>query len=96
MTAKWYEEETEKFWEEVLDDDVIIVNGVAYHTGRENEYYDGDKGYEGHHFTIKFTDGRIIETTNLWYNGVIPEKYHMKNNAEFIPDDFYCKEASVK
>ena len=26
MTAKWYEEETEKFWEEVLDDDVIIVN----------------------------------------------------------------------
>jgi hypothetical protein len=31
-------------------------------------------GMSGHRFTIQFTDGRAVETNDLWSSGVIPER----------------------
>jgi hypothetical protein len=29
-------------------------------------------------------DGRVIETNNLWYNGVVPKERGIEDNACFI------------
>ncbi|MCL2255977.1 MAG: hypothetical protein FWC11_03865, partial [Firmicutes bacterium] len=44
------------------------------------------QGYGGQLHKIKFFDGRIIETKNLWSQGQIPTEYRdvLPNNAEFI------------
>jgi hypothetical protein len=44
------------------------------------------KGFGGQRFKIKFLDGRLIETTNLWHQGVIPKRFYDRFpiNAEFI------------
>lgn len=65
---------------------VVIVNNVHYYA----ENYSKDKclfmGHGGRLFTIKFNDGRIIKTNNLWCQGDIPKEYQkdLPNNAEFI------------
>jgi hypothetical protein len=44
------------------------------------------KGFGGHRFKIRFHDGREVETTNLWSQGVIPQhfKERMPDNAVFL------------
>ena len=44
------------------------------------------RGFSGRKHVIKFFDGREIVSTNLWYNGEIPESHRelLPNNAEFI------------
>jgi hypothetical protein len=47
-----------------------------YHIGDEKA--DGPKdwrGHAGHPFRITFNDGRVVETTNLWAQGEIPEHF---------------------
>jgi len=47
------------------------------------------RGYSGRKFKIKFFDGREIISTNLWYNGEIPESHRelLPDNAEFIIEE---------
>ena len=73
------------FWNETLDDTAIIVDGVCYHDGgmKHNEYT-GFLGHAGRYFKIEMTDGRIIETNNLWYNGEVPKERNIDDNARFI------------
>lgn len=42
-------------------------------------------GFNGDHFLILFTDGRRVETRNLWNGGEIPERWRdqLPDNAEF-------------
>lgn len=42
-------------------------------------------GFGGNLMTIEFFDGHIVETRNLWTQGIIPEKYRDKlpDNARF-------------
>jgi len=44
------------------------------------------KGFGGRDFSIKFYDGRDIKTSNLWYQGEIPERFKefLSDNAEFV------------
>ena len=73
----------EDFWNEHLDEDAIIVNGVCYHDGGRKP--DGYSGFFGHKFTIKMlADGRVINTNKLWYNGEVPEERKVPDNAVFV------------
>ena len=47
------------------------------------------RGCDGRLFTIKFANGKIVKTTNLWCNGEIPKYIEdmFTVNAEFITGD---------
>lgn len=73
-----------QFWIDTLDENVIIIHGQAYHTGDENSQ-STFRGFGGARYKIRFKDtGKIIETTNLWNNGIIPKELYKEDNAEFI------------
>jgi hypothetical protein len=60
--------------------------------GHRHYYIDDEKntggfrGFGGSKFIIKFNNGRIVETTNLWCQGIIPESFYdrLQDNAVFI------------
>jgi len=63
---------------------------TCYYIGNENPR-DGWVGFSGRKFLIEFLDGRykeetIIETTNLWHNGIVPEHFRdeLPINARFV------------
>ena len=70
------------FWNDCLDENAIIIQGVCYHDGT-NSVTCGE-GYGGRLFKIRMNDGRIIETKNLRYNGEVPEDRKVPDNATFI------------
>lgn len=89
-----------KFWSEYiaarqigdkLSDGRLVarIEGRHYVLGNENE--PGFRGCAGHKFTIKFINGphagQVVDTTNLWHQGSIPEDYqaYLPDNAEFVP-----------
>lgn len=43
------------------------------------------RGFGGRRFRIRYKDGTIVTTTNLWHNGVVPENFRhlLPVNAEF-------------
>ena len=63
-----------QFWKDTLDNNVIVINGKAYHK---------DTTKKGLHCNVKVADGTIKDMW-LWYNGIIPKEYNKKDNAEFI------------
>lgn len=62
-----------------------IIKGNAYSIGKENVSLYA-KGCDGRKFKIKKNDGSIIVTTNLRFNGEIPDKYRDKlaDDADFV------------
>lgn len=81
-----------KFWFNKMFDDIVshkgsfvIANGSHYIIGDENSA-DSFRGFYGAKFTVKFFDGRVVKTSNLWHQGEIPEvfKAEMPDNAELI------------
>jgi hypothetical protein len=82
-----------RFWTEKVqianDPRVARIDGKHYIIGDENDpsYF---RGFGGSRFTIKFFDGpnagKTITTTNLWYQGMIPDDFRdeLPNNAEFL------------
>ena len=67
----WFKKQ---FWKDTLDNNVIIVKGIAYHK---------DTTKKGLHCNVKVADGTIKDMW-LWYNGIIPKEYNVKDNAEFV------------
>lgn len=67
-------------WEEPL----AVIAGHSHFRIRPEDYR--FKGHGGHRFVIKFFDGRVITTTNLWSQGDIPEHFWelMPDNANFV------------
>lgn len=73
------------------DDRSVVVNGCHYRIGDEPTAEQFRKtmgwgfGYSGARFTIRFSDGRIVATRNLWCQGDIPERFRTRlpDNAEF-------------
>ena len=43
-------------------------------------------GYGGRHFTIRTSNGEVIETNNLWCNGTVPPEFkdQLPDNATFV------------
>jgi hypothetical protein len=80
------------FWNEKVEerDDprIVRVDGKQYYIGNEDDS-SHFRGFGGTRFVIQFFDGRKVISTNLWYNGEIPESHKelLPDNAEFIKDD---------
>lgn len=70
------------YWEEMLDDEALIIDGECYHVVSEKSH--GARGFGGREFTIQKSDGEIIKTTNLWRQGKIPDYAFRPDNAKFI------------
>lgn len=75
---------TRGFWQETLNDTAIIINGKCYHVGDEDDTSSYFRGFGGARYKIQFNNGKIIETTNLWLNGIIPDEFKVPDNAKFI------------
>jgi len=75
-------------WRKQNDPKPVVVDGVHYRIGNESASRLGSRGFSGSKFIIKFFDGRVVESTNLWCQGNIPEKFRdvLTDNARFIPD----------
>jgi len=65
---------------------VARINGEHYTIGSETS---GMKGMGGRKYRIKFNNGEVVETTNLWHQGDIPEQLKdiLVDNAEFVIAD---------
>lgn len=78
-------------WTEIIADDeesLVVIDQKAFLIHDEKAI--GMRGYGGKRFTIVFNDGRVVETTNLWSKGNVPEHFShiLPNNAQFAPDDY--------
>lgn len=81
----------QKFWKEALQDPyAIIVGGICLHIGDENAKF---KGFGGSKFkfeiikdTVMWDKGTILESTNVWYRGDVPDWCNVENNAKFTED----------
>lgn len=65
-----------------------IVGGTFYSFDHERPMATGREdflGHAGHKFTIRFNDGRTVETNNLWNGGKIPTRFlaQLPDNATF-------------
>jgi hypothetical protein len=86
------------FWTEKLEEynkgaasKVVVIAGHMYYIGEEK--YVGDtayptwRGFGGRRFKIhRFDTDETIETTNLWHNGVIPDRFRdqLPDTAKFV------------
>lgn len=81
----------QKFWKEALQDPyAIIIGGTCLHIGDENAKF---KGFDGSKFkfeilkdTMMWDKGTIIESTNVWYRGDVPDWCDAKNTARITED----------
>lgn len=81
---------TDNYWLNRVDnkDEYLIIHGNCYYV--ETERSGGLMGFDGRRFRIRMlADSREIVTTNLWYNGEVPQKYRdmLPDNAEFVGRD---------
>ena len=63
----------------------VVVDGNHYMISAVADTY--PLGFGGELFIIKFFDGRIIKTNNLWSQGSIPDRFRemLPDNAVFLP-----------
>jgi hypothetical protein len=54
---------------------VRATDGHHYIIGPEDDRPGCCRGHGGRKFVVRFTDGREVETTNLWHQGEIPERF---------------------
>jgi len=66
----------------------VRVKGKHYQIGPEDGSLRACMGFGGKQWRIKFHDGRRTVTTNLWYQGTIPERFRslLPDNAVFDAD----------
>lgn len=81
---------TTDFWNDITThkDEYVIINGRSYYVADENAT-GPFRGFDGSLFKIKKHSGEIITTTNLWWQGSIPEEFREKipNNAEWYKEE---------
>ena len=82
------------YWKRIVaeKDKHIIINGNSYYDGGyvKNPNSTMFLGCSGRRFWIRFKDGRIIMTNNLWVQGRIPDEFRgeLPDNAEFyVPNN---------
>ena len=61
----------------------VVINGEVYQIGNNSDSF---RGFGGRKHVIQFLDGRIVTSTDLWHNGVIPVHFRdqLPDNAKFI------------
>lgn len=71
-------------------DRLITVAGACYFIGDENQREGAFRGFGGARHRIRFLKtGRVVESTNLWFNGRVPELWRnfLPDTAEFLHRD---------
>ena len=63
----------------------VVIGDTMYQIEPEDDI-GAFRGYDGALFYVKFYDGRLVRTTNLWFNGKIPEAFRslLPPNAELM------------
>ena len=85
----------EYFWRGKIDEykkdhsKLVVIDHRCYFIDNERStsYF---RGFGGRKFVIKIKNtNEVITTTNLWFNGDIPDKYQSEliDNAEFVKDE---------
>jgi hypothetical protein len=66
----------------------FIAKGEAYYIGPATSGPKNFNGFSGRRFVIEFSDGRQVETCNLWANGEVPPSHReeLPDNAWFVRD----------
>jgi len=82
------------FWAEAHADYLagkrLVVGGQSYTIAPERASDPAScKGHGGRRFRIQYPDGRVVESTNVWSQGPIPERWRarMADTAVFLPDE---------
>lgn len=74
------------FWTDYVEQkdrpEMVVIDNAHYVVGDEKPSIWGVRGFAGRKFVIEFFDGRKVTTTNLWYQGNIPERF-----LERLPDN---------
>jgi hypothetical protein len=67
---------------------IVRIKGSHYWIEPDKPKNTSFLGFGGAAFRIKFNDGRIITTHNLWHQGTIPERFRerLPDNAVFIKE----------
>lgn len=63
----------------------VRAKGHHYQMGDDRDPF---PGFAGATWTVKFHDGRVVTTKNLWHQGEVPEHFRerLPDNAEFVVD----------
>jgi hypothetical protein len=66
----------------------LVIGGKHYRLGSEYEGSGAFKGHGGARFVIETADGTRVVTTNLWYQGEVPEHFRdrLPDNARFVEE----------
>lgn len=85
---------TKKYWKDIIKEKEYhpIIKGVCYCLDINHPIVEDrgqHLGYGGRIFKIRYFNGKIIKTNNLWYNDVVPEwcRNDLPDNAEFMSND---------
>ena len=90
-----------KYWlERVMNKDSktqVVIDNTVYQIDREDSS-SCFRGFDGRTFYIKFNDGRIVKTTNLWHNGTVPEAFRelLPDNAQWSNNDEWSEYVKQK
>ena len=71
------------------DPNAVRAEGWHYYIGDESKSSCASfRGFGGRKFVIRFNDGRVVTTTNLWCQGEIPPHFanRLYSNAVFLKD----------
>lgn len=84
-----YEENYWKRLAERANPNDAVVKGHFYSIGPENPRTPRKyRGFGGDRYVVRFNDGRMVTSTNMWYAGTIPEQFRgqLPDNAEFVKE----------
>lgn len=72
------------FWQDVTNQpERVVIDGQCYAIGPAGMSH---KGFGGFVWTIRFLNGEIVTTDNLWHRGQVPAVWRVElpDNAEFV------------
>lgn len=71
-------------WRESGDPTAVVTKDYRHYRIGVESGTPAFRGFGGHKFTVRFHDGREVETTNLWHQGTVPERFRhrLTPNAE--------------
>jgi len=73
-------------WNDPTEPRALVINGGHFMIGDEERRHPGEmRGFAGRKFLIEKFTGEQIVTTNLWYQGKIPQHFRerLPDNARF-------------
>jgi hypothetical protein len=75
-----------EIYEKAKDGHGLAIIGGQWLTVGGVRYPARGGGFAGRHFRIRFNDGTVVDTCDLWSSGIVPPFWRetIKDNAEFL------------